>query len=343
MRILDGRGRLWGRVSLLDLLVTGFLLALIVPPLLFAYNVSGLKEIEIRSVTPTRLVVGQDRRIRIRGSGFQPDCRVKLSTVDLGRPALVTSDSLEADVPADLPAGWYHPIVVGPRKSGVAILPLLAVWKPEIRSVSPAIFAAAEEVTLEISGARFQEDPALFLGEARLARVEYVNESLLRAKVPRGLLPPGTVRLKVVNARAGEEALSDDLIHILGRKTVSLAVVIQLESVRPRAASLLRRISSGEVPIENADVEYVQLLTSDSPETNLTRKEEISFSRNRLQVNAGLVGTVEYRDGEFLFSYRGRPLRHGEPVEFRINGNAFQGRVLGRPIVREPRYAVSSR
>lgn len=347
MNLMDSRGRLGGRVSLVDLLAVLLLLVLLVPPIVLAYNALGLSEIELSAVEPTRLVVGEHRRIRIHGSGFRKDSVVKLSALNLGKPAQVSLSSIEADIPENLPPGWYHPIVVGPRNSSAAIFPIFVVWKPEVLSVSPAIVEGGEEVTLEISGRRFLPDAAVSLGGVALPHVEHVNDSLLRVRLGRGEVLPGSHSLKVVNRTGGEEFQFSQPIHVEGKKGVPLQVTLRVESQPPAQLEHLRKVSTGEEPIVNPDsVHYVHLLSSSAGVINIKNPQWIT-----VYVNVGIDGTIAYEKDGYVFYYSAadpdnphggeQSIRSGQRLSLKVNGKVLRGVVVGKPIIRDRRYALS--
>lgn len=350
MRWLDTKGRLGGVLSLVDLAALALLAALLLPLFYFAYSAAGLMEIDVTDVEPTRIVVGENLRLKIRGTGFPQNCRVKLSTVELGPPVLVTDSSLEADIPPDLPPGWHHPIVSGRHRSRAAVSPILAVWRPEIVSVTPETFGVAEEALLEVTGKYFKADIQVFLGGVPLPKVEYVGESLLWVKVPPGTVLPGSHTLRLVNPSFGEKCARDWPITVQGAVQVPLYVVILLEELASEKADYLRRITAGAEPIRNPNtVEFIHVLSKgEIPEEKKKKPKAKKKKRGHepgvsILTGLGLTGKVEYDGVRFLFTYQDQLLAVGSPVKVRVNGVDIDGAVLVKPIVRELRYREASR
>lgn len=344
--LIDRQGRLLGRVNLFDLLMAGLLTALLFPPFYFAYCVSGLREIEISSIEPSRLVIGENKRMKIHGAGFSPNCRIKLSTIDLGRPGLATAFYLEVDVPPELAPGWYHPIVIGPRHSSVAIMPILAVWKPEVLAVSPVVVHSAQETTLTVEGKRFQPDSEATLAGIPLPQVEYVRDSLFRVKVPPGSVPPGPSQLRVTNRSSGESDLFYQPITVFGRKTVPISAILSLEDVPEPYFEYLQEISEGKPIVSPDTLEFLEVLSAickNPPSGKKIKKKDKNPPSYEVEVQVGLVGTLEFGGGGYFFTFMGFPLRPNGPVNLKVNGVPFHGTVHSKPIVRDPSYLEVSR
>jgi hypothetical protein len=322
VRWLDAKGRLGGLLSLVDLAVLSLLAAILLPMSYFVYSAFGLTELAITDVEPTRMIVGENLRIKIRGSGFPQDCRVKLSTVDLGPPVLVTASSLEADIPTDLSPGWHHPIISTRRRSSVSVFPILATWKPEILSVTPQEFGVAEETLLEIKGKYFMADIQAFLGEVPLHNVEHVSESLLRVKILPGEVPPGPHELRLTNTFYTEGSVRGWPITVQGSQRVYLYVVMRLDRVSSKKERLLQEFAAGEVASPQWDMVDMVHLLKKKPGT----------------VGVGMKGMWEYNGEGFRFLFKGQPVEPGSKLTFHIQQEPFQGEVLAKPVVRDSRY-----
>lgn len=317
-----------------DLFLLALAGAFAVPPLQLAWTLSGHREIELRSVEPRRFVVGSDLKLRIHGTGFTPDSEVRLSKVPLGRPAVVTLSYLEVEVPPDLPPGFYHPVVVGPRRSGMTVFPITVVWKPEITSVRTERFQAAEGTLLTVNGKRFQPDSALFLGQTQLTDVQYADDTLLRARVHPMEVPPGPSVLKVMNAE--EESVPLDAIQVLGKATVPLALILGCPDIPAGDLPALRRLSTGEDPMvvpakagRTSSVQFIRILEERPAEDR---------DRSYLQLQAGVLGTLEYDGERISLAYQGQPLSPGARVELKMNSVIVSGVLQGAPVVRSERY-----
>lgn len=118
MPLIDSRGRLLGRLNLIDASVLLFLLAL-VPIGVVTYRVFRVPNPQISSVSPETLLPGSSRRIRLTGTNFRPYLRITfnktgeaMALVDSnpdsteGRLLVETPTLVEAQVP-ELSPGTY--------------------------------------------------------------------------------------------------------------------------------------------------------------------------------------------------------------------------------------------
>jgi hypothetical protein len=80
MALVDDRGRLFGRVNLLDAIV-GVVLIALVPLAYGAYSLFRTPAPKLTSVTPNSLVAGPNLRVVIKGEHLRPYMRVSFNTV----------------------------------------------------------------------------------------------------------------------------------------------------------------------------------------------------------------------------------------------------------------------
>lgn len=108
MALIDDRGRLFGRINIIDAAVGLFLLALI--PLAYgAVVLFRQPEPELRSVEPSTLTPSVSR-VRLAGDNLRPFLRVSFNDHQGTTFALIDAQTAEVQVPA-LPAGSYDVIL----------------------------------------------------------------------------------------------------------------------------------------------------------------------------------------------------------------------------------------
>jgi len=76
--IVDSKGRLFGRLNLIDAAALAVLIAL-VPALLAGYRAFRARPITVTGITPKRLEIGAPARFQITGTAFQPYLQVFLA------------------------------------------------------------------------------------------------------------------------------------------------------------------------------------------------------------------------------------------------------------------------
>lgn len=105
MTFVDERGRVAGRVNLVDALAALLILVLI-PVAYGAYVVFRTPQPTLSSIEPARLFQGRNLRIAVNGKNLRPFMRVSFSTIQ-GRTFLIGSTKrAEVDLP-DLEPGVY--------------------------------------------------------------------------------------------------------------------------------------------------------------------------------------------------------------------------------------------
>jgi hypothetical protein len=105
MSLIDDRGRLFGRVNLVDAAVLAFV-GMLVPLAYASYLLFRTPPATLDAVEPTSMVLGNNPRIRITGTNLRPFMRVSFNDRQ-GRTFLIGSTtSAEIDVP-ELDPGTY--------------------------------------------------------------------------------------------------------------------------------------------------------------------------------------------------------------------------------------------
>src|SRR5262245_22832397 len=105
--IVDERGRLFGKINLIDLAVVLFVIVLM--PLAYgAYALFRTPPPRALSVTPNRIVfaLGIEQHLQIRGESLRPFLRARLGTSEVQAFTVKTTESAELQF-ADLNPGTY--------------------------------------------------------------------------------------------------------------------------------------------------------------------------------------------------------------------------------------------
>ena len=358
MALIDPRGRLFGKVHLLDAAAAALLFFVAFSTLYFAYSLSGLKVINILGVEPSNVVIGQHPRIRIRGSGFTQDCVVKLSEHSLGHPVLLGHSFLEVEVSSAIPPGLYHPIVVGPRQTAVAVQPISYNWKPRILEVSPRRFYPWEKTILEIRGERFEPGSSVLLGPIAAESVEFIDSGRLRARMPAGRFEPGPYILKVVNPRNLEGA-SDTPLTAIGVKPVNLSFVLFVDTkdLEPNRLRVLRDFGEGQRVLLQDEIRFARplhlpqaplppplpppnpkkflLWKRAPPKPKAANPEKTDYMQVPL-VHLGLRGAVTYINQGMEYSFGEKSLHFGSEFRLIMNEFSFPATLLSDPVSEEP-------
>ena len=128
MSIVDERGRVAGRINLIDA-IAAFALVVLVPVAYGAYLLFRTQPATLRAVQPTKVYQGPNARIIIDGENLRPFMRVSFNTVQ-GRTFLIGSTkSAQVDLP-DLEPGVYDVVLfdymreVSRLPKALTILPL---------------------------------------------------------------------------------------------------------------------------------------------------------------------------------------------------------------------------
>jgi hypothetical protein len=223
MAVIDDRGRLFGRVNIIDAAVGGFLLVLL--PLAYgAYLLFQEPEPRLLSIEPVK-VTPATTFVRIRGENLRPYLRVSFNEFQGVSFALVNPTTAEVRVP-EMPAGTYDVILYDVAREASRL---------------------AKAVTVEAAVFTGDEAPVLVAGEFISLKDDALAE-----------LQPGA-QLTVQGGRAlqiAEVGSPRPDTRILGQPD---ATVLELPvSNARRLAALLRgrcQLAQGQCVVANADVQ----------------------------------------------------------------------------------------
>jgi hypothetical protein len=140
--LIDDRGRLFGRVNLIDALVGVVVLGLI--PLAYgAIVLFGVPVPKVTSITPARVTAGQAVTVEVIGADLRPFLTATFGTVP-ARGFLVQSPTrAEVHLP-DLPPGTYDLVLWDVSKKILTVPAVLAVVPPAVAAANPVVAANAE-------------------------------------------------------------------------------------------------------------------------------------------------------------------------------------------------------
>jgi hypothetical protein len=108
MPLIDDRGRLFGKVNLIDALV-GLVVLLLIPLAYGAFLLFRVPAPSIASLEPASFPVHQVTSVRLTGQNLRPFLRARTGSVDL--PLFVQSPTLAEIKVGDLPAGTYDVVL----------------------------------------------------------------------------------------------------------------------------------------------------------------------------------------------------------------------------------------
>jgi hypothetical protein len=152
MAIVDDRGRVAGRVNLIDALIAVFLLVLI-PVGYGAYLLFRTPAPKLVGIAPTSIYQGSSQRIGISGRNLRPFMRISFDTVQ-GRTFLIGSTNFAAvDLP-DLAPGTYDVVLfdymqeVDRLKKALTILPLAPQPTVEMEVAGSFLYNGGPPITV---------------------------------------------------------------------------------------------------------------------------------------------------------------------------------------------------
>ncbi len=137
MPLIDDRGRLFGRVNLIDAVVGVVVLGLI-PLAYLAIVLFGVPVPKVTSVTPAQVTAGQATTVEIIGADLRPFLKAAFGTVPSGGFLVQSPTRAEVHVP-DLPPGTYDLILSDESRTVLTVPAALTV-------VPPAVVAPNTEV-----------------------------------------------------------------------------------------------------------------------------------------------------------------------------------------------------
>ncbi len=188
MTVVDERGRVGGRVNLVDLAAAIVLLVLI-PVAVGAYLLFRTPAPTLVSVSPATLSEGPNQRLEINGTNLRPFMRVSFDTMPARSFLIGSTKYALVDLP-DLKPGVYDVVLYDYMKEVVRL--------PKALTIAPI----ATDVELEVVG-RFKAAPESLGAQLKIGdKFPSVEQPLVEVRSI-GPLTRGDLRLRV-----GEETLT---------------------------------------------------------------------------------------------------------------------------------------
>lgn len=258
MMLLDREGRLLHRLSVVDVLIAGVVLALVAP--LFHYGYRNLMEqghMWIDSIEPTTVVVGAREPLTILGSGFDDRTDVQVGELSFQRAHFVNSVHLEAAVPLQIGPGTYHVFVkTGRGRLVIRENALRVIWQPQIDQVNPSRLAIGQEEMLVITGKYFEEGCTVAIGAQHMPhRMEYWGPTELRVQVAPEVVGLGTHAVTVTNPN-GASATLENAVQVVsqlpprGPRTWSTAVLVTCAFRKPEPTKI-KELARGAIGLND--------------------------------------------------------------------------------------------
>lgn len=215
---LDSQGRLFGKLNLVDLLISLFLLST-GGVVAYAVGVSRYQALEITHVEPKRIVAGPRQFVVVRGTGFDPPTTLRLGE-HISRGGVYWEESvLGIEINEEVEPGFYALwLRDGRGRTATTPDPLEVVWEPKISEVKPKIiYSTGEGAHLDIVGSFFSPLCTIHLGEREIPAEKHSSAPSrhLSADFSKGPpLPPGQHRLTVTNA-GGQSATWEEMVTVV--------------------------------------------------------------------------------------------------------------------------------
>lgn len=329
MMLLDDRGRLFGKISLIDLAAIGFLLSL-APVILFAWKSRGYQQLSIYDIRPRKVVMGHDTMLRIVGASINPDCKIQFNDFVIPRGTWVNETYFDADLPRDLQPGRYTVFVRNPKGRTAKLENALdVIWKPKIISLELFQKEPADLLTLVILGEHLQRGGEVTLNDIALENVRYVSDSRIEMDLQSYQIPRGRAQVRVTNpdgllqsefdgvlpkaktpaSTVGDAILQTDLPRPL--QDGSFAVVFHC--FFPESASAAgKRLKAGNVDVDSKGLVHARILKILG---RIPVKDPTLHAQDRWLVVTLLVrGRAQQAGKNLLFFYRMDPIVSGAEI-----------------------------
>lgn len=216
---LDDKGRLWGKISIVDLLIVAAFLSLL-GVARFGGAVVRHRRLAIYQVKPSIVVPDDVKMISIQGTGFSNGCKIQFGHLAEQPAHIINEAVLEVDTPEGLDPGYFGVRIRNPD-GRFAELPngIQIRWNPRIERVKPARAFLGEQV--ELYGRYFDVHARLYLGDIPLTPMVRESSTHLPMKIESDRpIPPGVYDLTVSNPGGGTQIVRR-AIEILPRPHIT--------------------------------------------------------------------------------------------------------------------------
>jgi hypothetical protein len=185
MTLLDDRGRVAGRVNLVDA-VAAIVILVLIPVAYGAYVLFRTPPPKLLKVSPARLFEGHNQRVEIEGTNLRPFMRASFNTMPARTFLIGTTTYAVLDVP-DLKPGTYD-VVLYDYAQEVDRLPKALTVVPMVT-----------DVALEVVGS-FKLPPDTLAAQLKIGDKFPPTENAIAEVVAVGTLVQGDLRLRVGDA-----------------------------------------------------------------------------------------------------------------------------------------------
>ncbi len=287
MAILDKKGRLFGRVSLVDALILCSLLSL-VPVGLYAFRMLTTWDPLIDSVAPPVMNAEKGGVLIIYGKNFRKDSRVFLGNKTLSKTTYLPPDRLEAILPPQKEWGRYDIGVANPTgQTAILKNSFGLVVKPRIARISPTRFKAREGALIRIQGENFDSSCSVGIEHPKMKEVEFVSpEQLLVRVAPREVMP-GTHTVSVTNIH-GLTASQENVLEAQGCYVITILATLPLHD-----AEKLTTVWKNLDTWDGKEVRILNILQKDAPAKMEAQEETKPAKTKRDQARKTVKGKVE--------------------------------------------------
>lgn len=357
MTVIDERGRMFGRINLIDAAAALFLFVLI-PVAYGAYLLFRSPPATLTAISPNKFYAGPNQRVQIQGVNLRPFMRVAFGTTQGMTFSIESTTSAQVDLPA-LEPGVYDVTLYDFRQE-VDRLPQALTVLP----LSPVSF-----VEMEVSGS-FKN-----LSEAAVRQLK-AGQALATGNTTAEVLGVGTPAPSTLRFTAGGSVLTLPVpgqvelpatlrVHcfteVAGDASIRCMVPGPLHSAPAAPDSLLTlsgpdgpvnfQIGSVMIPVEATVVE-VRVLFQTHPEiaamvsagdTDASPVAYTGVSKATISaINARSGGTIDATlrvpavRGTSGWIFNGQPLKAGLPFRFETAGYVMNGQVTS---LKAPRAA----
>ena len=342
MAIVDGQGRLFGRLNLLDAVLLVLLIGL-VPLGYAAYALFREQPPRIISVSPDRVQQSSEVRLILKGEGFRPYMRVSAGTHQ-AREFLFRSTT-EVEAPFDQIPSGVHDIVIFdqaqerfrlPKALTIDASPLPATEIVVVGGFGNLDAAGAAKIT---AGMRLNDGAdVIAVGKPApdITNV-FAGPGLVGVPTPNALRLPAAVRFRChVRTQQGRPYC------VVGDATIAPSTLFTIETPLGKIPFQVEQVRGPqpleEVPIDvrfNGDPKVLSLIGTGDVDRGGTNNELAAGARvastSQLRRQADAVGDIEVRliaqlqrveDG---WLYESSPLRAGAPFALRTGKYALSG------------------
>jgi Domain of unknown function (DUF4330)/IPT/TIG domain len=351
MTVIDERGRVFGRINLIDA-AAALLLFVLIPVAYGAYVLFRTPPAKLTSITPPTVSHGPNQRLEIHGVNLRPYMRVTFGGIQGVTFAINSTTSAQVEVP-ELPPGVYD----------VALYD----YKQEVDHLSRALtvlsVAQVPSVDVEVSGSfkglnetsarEFRPGVKLTKGDisAEVLRVGATEPSLFRMVAgPSILAMPVTGQLELpaaLRVRCFTEVASDGAVRCMvpgpqhpapiapdSMLTLPASagwISFQISTVALTAAPTLvtLRVTFSAAPEVATMIKAGDLDVDAVAYASTVRAKVVGINAVRGGTAVDATLTVPATLGPTGWFYNNQPLKAGLPFRFETAGYVVNGQVIG--------------